>query len=211
MKTIKQIAKALSALAVGAYMTLMPAKAEAEFFSAEVLAGQESATLDTMIFGEIGDAAGVGGRIRATVDYEGNASTFGMIDFTYELYEGFGAIFEAHLSDGGISFRPGLQYVNSWGDFSIYALSTVGVDTAPDVDVIAILRYQPDLTDRLSFVSQAECVSNFGGEGHNFSIQRLRLGLGVDWFEFGAAGDLREDGNSGDFSYNVGGYVRVRR
>ncbi|NQU78135.1 hypothetical protein HQ545_00015 [Candidatus Woesearchaeota archaeon] len=211
MQEIKQIAKALTATAVGAYLALMPAKADAEFFSAEVVAGQESATLDTMIFGEIGESAGVGGRIRATVDYEGNASTLGMVDFTYDLNEGFGAILEAQLSGGGISFRPGVQYVNSWGDFSLYALSTVGVDTDPDLDAIAVLRYQPDLNDRLSFVSQAECVSNFGGEGHNFSIQRLRLGLSVDWFEFGAAGDLREDGNDGDFSYNVGGYVRVRR
>ena len=61
------------------------------------------------------------------------------------------------------------------------------------------------ITKRLSFYTGVEEVTNFGPK-HNFSIQRLRSGLKVDNYTFGAAADLLE---AGETTYNVGGFGRI--
>jgi hypothetical protein len=183
-------------------------RANAASGSVEIMAGDKSTTLDLKVAGELVPRLGIFARNRTTVDYDKQVSTFGLIDLSYNLVEGLDVVAEAQFSpQAGFVPRLGLQYFHQFGDLSTYFLSTVSLSENPDSENVASLQYKPKITEEMKLYSSLEALTNIGGEGHNFSVQRLRLGLDASGFQFGVAGDFLEIGNEAQVSCNVGGFV----
>jgi len=206
-KLIKGIATAIAAT----YLTLMPAKADAFSGTAEIAAGQEYTSLDARLNAPLGEKGGLFVWNIASVDYDGKGSNFSLLDLSYNLVGGLGVVLENQfIGDYGYA-RAGLQYYGEKNDFNAFFLATAGTpfDTfEPSGELTAIIGYNPKFNGGLGLHARIEDITNFGGS-HNFSIQRLRLGLSIDKFRFGASADFMETGNEGEFSHNVGGFVGV--
>ncbi|MBT3814144.1 hypothetical protein HOE37_02110 [Candidatus Woesearchaeota archaeon] len=200
--------KGLATAAMAAIMALSPTPATAGG-SVELMAGNEAVTLDAKLFGELAPKTNLLARTRLTTDYENNLAPFTLVDLSYHLIGGLDVVVEMQFTptDGFVA-RPGVQYFSKWNDFSLFALGTVNVDENPTGEIITLMQYTPKLSDALKLITQIETVTNFGELGHNFSVERLRLGLGVGDYQFGAAGDLIQIGDDGELGYNVGGFFK---
>jgi len=207
---INEIKKMVTGVAIAASMVCgIPNLANAD--SVEVMAGNESTTLDTKISANVAPRTNLFLRGRTSVDYESdNVNYFGLADLSVNLVDGLDAVAEAQFIPGvEVVPRLGLGYFKKVEDFSVYALATAGLSGENvDAEFFANLRYAPELTDDLELVLNLENVTNVGEQGHNFSVQRLRTGLGVDNYEIGVAADLTEA--SGEVTSNIGGYAAIK-
>jgi len=210
----RKLGKALagSVLAAG-LMLASPKPARAD--SIELMAGNKNATLDLKASADITNRLGVFIRARPSVDYAGNLSSFGLADLTINLSGGLDAIGEVQLFGGRAVPRAGMQYFTKTGDFSLYTLATIGLDSRPYLESLAVLRCAPALYKTLRLLAQVENVTDVGASGHDFSTQRIRLGVEWKGWGAGAAADLTETGNSpkprdGTFGWNAGGFVSKR-
>lgn len=210
----RKLGKALAGAVLAAGLMLAspkPARAD----SIELMAGNRSATLDLKASADLTNRLGVFIRARPSVDYAGKISSFGLADLTINLSGGLDAVGEVQLFGGKAVPRAGLQYFTKAGDFSLYALATIGLDSKPYVELVTLLRYTPALYKTLRLLAQVEGLTDAGSSGHDFSTQRMRLGVEWKGWGAGAAADLTETGNSpkardGTFGWNAGGFVSNR-
>ncbi|GEM_PF-1354646 len=176
--------------------------------AAEVMAGDERATIDIKAIGDLGRGAGFFARNRTGIDYHDQVSPFTLVDLTYSLGEGFDAVSEAQMAPGmGIVPRAGVQYFHSFRDGNVYALTTASILERPNLELIAKVRYTPLLIGDWRGVAQLEMVTDIGRDGHEFSTQRGRLGISVNGYDFGVALDVIEVGHDSTPTYNAGGFV----
>jgi hypothetical protein len=212
-KQMKQIKRFLvTAALIGALSGIGPAKAT----SIEMMAGNESATIDakigtTLVDTEEGDL-NLFSRTKVRASYDGEVSPFSLVDLSYDLPNGLGLVGEVQLAPSlGVVPRIGAQYFTSIDDFSIYALATMSVNPDPNAEFLLSLSYAPEIRDDLSLYAGLENLTSFGSNGHNFSCQDLRLGFEKGNFSFGAAATITEIGAGEDLSVdtNVGGYFRT--
>ena len=195
-------------LLVGLLAALCYARSARAGGSAEVMVGDESAVVDIKASGDLGHRAGIFARNRTRIDYHHQVSPFTLVDLTYSLGEGFDAVAEAQMAPGmGIVPRAGAQYFYSFGDGSVYALTTASILERPNLELIAKVRYTPLLAGDWRGGAQLEMVTDLGRDGHEFSTQRARLGISIDGYDFGAALDLVEVGPGATLTYNLGGFV----
>ncbi len=177
--------------------------------SAEVMVGNTNTTLDVKVSTEVAPKTNLFVRNRTTIDYENQVSNFGLADLSYNLIGGLDAVAEVQMiPEAELIPRLGLGYFNKVADLSCYGLATAGLSGEKvDAEVFASLSYTPKITDDLQLKLSLEDVSNFGQEGHNFSAQRFRAGLGVEQYEAGLAADLTEA--AGEISPAVGVYAKI--
>jgi hypothetical protein len=212
--TARKVGKTLAGAALVAGLMLAspkPAKAD----SIELMAGNKSTTLDLKASADITNRLGVFIRARPSVDYAGAISSFGLADMVIRLSGGLDAVGEVQLFGGKAVPRAGLQYFTKAGDFSLYTIATIGLDDKPYLESVTLLRYTPALNKNLRLLAQVEGITDAGSNGHDFSTQRTRLGVELNGWGIGAAGDLTETGNNprprdGTFGWNVGGFVSKR-
>lgn len=172
------------------------------------MVGDEAVTVDIKAIGDLGHGAGIFARNRTRVDYRNNIGPFTLVDLTYALGEGLDAVSEAQMAPGmGIVPRAGVQYFHSFGDGSVYALTTASILKHPNLELIAKVRYTPLLIGDWRGMAQLEMVTDIGHDGHEFSTQRARLGVSADGYDFGAALDVVEVGHDATPTYNAGGFV----
>ncbi len=177
--------------------------------SAEVMAGHESSTLDVVAKGDIAPRFKFLLRNRDTWNYDPNAiDVFALIDLGYNLVDLLDVIAEVQFTqDSELVPRVGARYFHEFGDLSLFLLSTTSIKEEPDCDLNLIVQYMPKISKRARLYISLEHLTNVSKEGHNFSLQRARLGLDVKGYQFGAATDFKETGNKGELDYNVGGFV----
>jgi len=201
-----------SVLAAG-LMLASPKPARAD--SIELMAGNKNTTLDLKASADLTKKLGLFIRARPSVDYAGNISSFGLADLTINLGGGLDAVGEVQLFGGRAVPRAGMQYFTKTGDFSLYTLATIGLDSRPYLESVTALRYAPVLYKNLRLLAQVEDVTDVSARGHDFSTQRMRLGVEWKGWGAGAAADLTETGNSpkpldGTFGWNAGGFISKR-
>jgi hypothetical protein len=203
----KTIKKMIAGIALAA--TLATGNAARANGSVEVMAGHEKATIDLKVGTKLAPRTNVFFRGRTGMDYENKVDYFGLADLSINVVGGLDGVVETQfIPSVGVVPRAGAQYFGKFGDASVYGLGTVKLGEDPDAEFVLNLRYAPKVTEDTSIVLNAENVTNVGGQGHNFSVQRLRAGVGVGKYEAGAAADVNEA--AGKVSYNVGGYVKAK-
>ncbi len=186
------------------------APAKAADGSLEVMCGNQACATDLKVSGSIAPKTGIFVRQITGIDYEGQVSPFGLVDVTYNLIGGLDVVAEAQYSPGmGLVPRVGAQYFGQFGDFSAYALVTTSVKDPVFGEVVANLRYQPALTEKLDGVVNVEALTDLSKKGHDFSAQKIRVGVTLDQkIEAGAAVNLSETGTHFD-DPSYGGYLKI--
>ena len=176
--------------------------------AAEVMAGDERVTIDVKAIGDLSPDVGFFARNRTGIDYHNKVNPFTLVDLTYSLGEGFDGVGEAQMAPGmGVVPRAGVQYFHSFSEGSVYALTTASIIERPNLELIAKVRYTPLLIGGWRGMAQLEMVTDIGRDGHEFSTQRVRLGISADGYDFGAALDVVEAGHDTTPTYTAGGFV----
>ena len=211
MKTNNLVSRIKNSIKVGVIVgagivySIMGAPKPAHAGSAEIMGNHEIQTYALKAGGDLGSDLGYFTRHRLTRDADGSISTFTLGDVSHPLGKGIDAVVEGQAAPGmGVVGRAGLQTFVKNGDASLYALATYG--HTKDLELVGVIRYAPAVTDNTKLVGQLEMVSNMGPDGHNFSVQRMRVGAERNGYEAGAALDLTEAG--GETNYTVGLFLK---
>ena len=114
-----------------------------------------------------------------------------------------------YASGPGFSPSVGVQFVKQLDDFFILLVPRIDIKKKGSYDAMALVRYQPRLSDQLSLYSHIQLMSNYSGNNHNRSYQNFWLGLGYKSFQFGMALNLDEYGAEYITYYNPGLFIRT--
>ncbi|MDD5022889.1 MAG: hypothetical protein PHU63_01850 [Candidatus ainarchaeum sp.] len=201
----------MSTLLIGGLLLGAPTRANADS-SIELMVGHSQTSLDIKAGAPLTEKIEIFGRFMPSIDYKGHISNFGLIDLTLKINNCLNFLTEVQFVGGKIIPRGGLQYFGNFGSLMLFNAVSLSAIENPDVENVSILSLTPALTETLSLLAQIENITNFGTGGHNFSIQRLRLGVTLSDLSFGPAVDLMEVGNipsleDGTVTYVLGAFV----
>ncbi len=182
----------------------------------EVMAGHQSGTLDTKLSLPIAPNTKIFNRNRITGLYEdGSVSSFHAFMLTYSPFvQGLDLVAEVDAISGvGLEPRTGIQYFRKLDDFKLAGFTSVSLQENPTGLFLVNLSYNPKFNDIVGLATNAELITTVGEDGHNYSIQRLRLGVNLIGYQVGPALDLKEATNHqlGEtaVSYNLGGFLKT--
>ena len=112
----------------------------------------------------------------------------------------------------GLEPRAGVQYFHKFDDLKVAAFASTALLENPTGLFLVNLSYNPQFNDILGLSSNAEFITTVGEDGHNYSVQRLRLGVKLIGYQVGPALDLKEATNhqleETAVSYNAGGFFK---
>lgn len=144
-------------------------------------------------------------RNRAGVDYEQTSTTnlpqFGFteaISYNDPRLKGLAPVAVVQLLNSGIYSKAGIQYVLIRKSLTIFSWLVIETASQPDVDLFLLMRYSPAITNRLNLYMQLESINALPTEAsgiHNF-IQRFRLGLKLQDWQFGIGSDFSQSGTT---------------
>ncbi|BFP43153.1 hypothetical protein FGF1_39980 [Flavobacteriaceae bacterium GF1] len=146
----------------------------------------------------------------AVIDYDTEVTEF--VSYTvlgYDAWKGFGPVLGGRVFDGRASALAGIQWNKAGEGFLITTNITTEVRDAPLYEWYLLAQYRFPLNQKLGFFGQFQNSTNFDGDGHLFSFQRLRVGLSVKTFQFGLGLTTYQFGNDGDFEADPGIFVRL--
>lgn len=155
-------------------------------------------------------------RNRASIDYKMTETTnlpqFGFteaISYNHQKLKEFAPVVVVQILNKGIYPKAGIQFAKIKKDYTIFSWLVCETLANPTIDFFFLGRYTPKLTDKLNLFSQLELVSAFPSTTNNNFIQRIRLGLKLKEFQFGAGIDLVENGRTiYTNTNNIGGFLR---
>lgn len=124
-------------------------------------------------------------RTRATVDYDENTNLFTGAYLNYTTRSGFGGTIVGRISTNGAGGDAGIHFFKVSDKFLIYALASVAIQSPFVCSWFSIIRYYPKLGDKWKLYSSLELFSSFNNDGHVASVQRIRLGLDRQGYQFG--------------------------
>lgn len=114
--------------------------------------------------------------------------------------------FYATVPDFGGSVA--VQYFKKNKDWLFVISPRVDIKKNGSLELFALAEYKPSIGRNLKLYSRVQAMSSFGPYDHNRSYQRIRLGLEVAKFQFGAGLDIDEFGPEAMVKYNAGLFVR---
>lgn len=190
----------------------------------ELFAGHERTTVDIMFFKYFKNTQGENSRWlffnrnRASIDYRMTKTTylpqFGFteaISYNHAKLKGFAPVIVGQVLSWGVFPKAGIQYAHISKNITIFTWLVCETLDNPDLDYFLLFRYTPKLTDKVNLFTQVESVNAFptvSTENLNLT-QRVRLGIQLKTYQFGAAADFNQTGNTAFTKiYNVGGFIR---
>lgn len=179
--------------------------------SIEVMAGTERMFIDAQWLKAFDDGYRwtLFSRSRATADYEDNTSLFSGVYLNYTVKSGFGLTLLGKIADNGGGGDAGVHYFNKSDDFMLYALASVDGGDERSYNWFSIMRYTPPLAAEWKLFAGLELFTAFVDTGHAASVQRARLGLEYQDFQFGLALNTAGYGaNYTNVDVNSGLFVR---
>ena len=179
--------KIAAALAAG-YMALLPGSSEAAG-RAELLAGQDSSTVDVTAVAPVGPLKLVN-RSRMTTGYEGESGFFNLTSLGYNVGKGLSVFVRGDTTANGFTPRAGVSYGNKVGDVNIFA--GTGISAEGNSDTLVRVEYTPTILDKIRGMLGLETITNFNKGEHNFSVQRARAGVNFDGLEIGVGADVNQ-------------------
>lgn len=190
----------------------------------EVFTGHKKASFDAMFFKYFQNRQEQPSkflffsRTRGTVDYKmtgtSNLPAFGLteaVSYNHPTLKGFAPVMVVQLFNTGIYPKAGIQFFHYKNGFTVFTWLVAETLKTPGIDYFLLMRYMPPLTSKLRLFSQFESVNAFPTEtAKNLVLtQRLRLGLSVKAFQFGAGADLTATGRTSfTNTSNAGGFLR---
>lgn len=190
----------------------------------EIFVGNEKTTVDIMFFKYFKNKQGENSRWlffnrnRASVDYRMTSKTylpqFGFteaISYNHEKLKGFAPVLVGQVLSWGVYPKAGIQYAHIRKNMIVFTWLVCETLEKPDLDYFLLFRCTPKLSEKINLFTQLESVNTFptvSTDNYSFT-QRLRLGLSIKSYQFGAGADFNQTGNS-TFAktYNVGGFIR---
>ncbi len=189
----------------------------------EVFAGNEKATIDMMFFRFFKNQREEPSRVlffnrnRASVDYQMTSSSklpqFGLteaISYNHPKLKGFAPVFVAQVFNSGVYPKIGAQYVFFKENFTIFTWLVTEIANNSFIDYYLLLRFTPEINTRLKLFTQMETLNAFPTVAKDYSFtQRFRIGLKMQYLQFGIGTDLAETGkNTIKLSSNTGLFLR---
>jgi hypothetical protein len=177
----------------------------------EVFTGHEKVTVDIMFFKYVKNKQKENSeflffnRNRASVVYDQTATEnfpqFGFteaISYNHPACKGFAPVLVAQILNRGFYPKAGIQYVRMKNEFTVFSWAVIETTSEPAVDMFLLIRYTPAITDRIHLFTQLESINAMATEdnGTNNFIQRYRLGLKINDWQFGLGGDFSQAGNT---------------
>ena len=148
-------------------------------------------------------------RTRATVDYEENTNLFTGGYLNYTTPSGIGGTILGRISSQSAGSDAGVHFFKANAEVMLFALASVELSKELSYSWFSILRFIPSLSDRWKLFTGLELFTNFGEEGHVASVQRLRLGLSREGYQFGFGLNLSGIGkNYEETDTNPGIFIR---
>jgi hypothetical protein len=210
-------------MAMAVAMLLLRSMATAQI-PVEVFAGNAKTTVDIMFFKYFRNSAGRNSRFlffnrnRASVDYSMTATRnlpqFGFTEafsYNHPRLKGFAPVVVAQVLSPGWYTKAGIQYASIRKNFILFSWLVCETKNTPVIDYFLLARYTPRLTERANLFAQAELINALPtdpGTGYSFT-QRLRLGVKIREFQFGAGADFNEAGrNTLKTLTNIGAFLR---
>ncbi len=133
-------------------------------------------------------------RSRATTDYDENNNLFTGAYLNYTTKYGVGGTVLGRISNFGAGSDAGVHFFKANGTWMVYALASIALSADLSYGWFSILRYTPDLSDRWKLYTSLELFSSFIETGHVTSVQRMRIGVSWDNYQFGLALNLSGSG-----------------
>ncbi|MEM6800852.1 MAG: hypothetical protein AAF696_05580 [Bacteroidota bacterium] len=147
-------------------------------------------------------------RTRATAAYDEQATDlFTGAYFNYTTKSGFGGSLLGRISSRNSGVDIGVHYFKAKKSFMIFALTSINISDELLYSWFSILRFTPELKKDWKLYSSLELFSAFGEIGHLSSVQRIRLGLDREAYQFGFAINLNES-RFAETDVNPGIFVR---
>jgi len=157
-------------------------------------------------------------RNRASIDYAMTKTTnlpqFGFteaISYNHEKLKGFAPVAVISILNRGVYPKIGIQYVKIIQNFTLFGWTVIETLQNANVDLFLLSRFTPKISEKLNLYTQLELLNNFPTTNkNNFNfVQRIRLGLKLKEFQFGAGFDFNEYGRNNFVSTNnLGGFLR---
>ncbi len=157
-------------------------------------------------------------RNRVSIDYKQTSTTylptFGFteaVSYNHPNLKGFAPVIVAQVNNKGVYPKAGIQYFHHMNNFTFFSWIVCETLKNPKLDLFILTRFEPKLTAKLNLFTQLELVNAFPTVSTgNFNLfQRVRVGLKINSFQFGAGADFNEFGNSTFVNTNnIGGFLR---
>lgn len=149
-------------------------------------------------------------RSRATAEYDNNQTDlFTGAYLNYTTTSGLGTTLVGRISSREAGLDIGIHYFKANKNFLIYALPSVSLKSSLNYSWFSIIRYTPVLGEKTRLYSSLELFAAFRQSQYLASVQRLRLGLDLQGYQFGLA--LNLSGLGDDFpgsDINPGLFIR---
>lgn len=177
----------------------------------EVLGGYPASSLDVIVHTEATDRLTLTARGRLAVNYPlggvPSVSPFVLGAARFNVVDHLNLRLEGYCVPGACRPSAGVEYSGSIGPLHLFGFATMGLKADVDVEFVFVGSYMPKIDDRFGLYFALETATNLGKNGHTFSVQRPRVGLAIDRFQFGVGADLLEVGNNPVPVYNIGAFA----
>lgn len=190
----------------------------------EIFAGEKKTSFDLMFFKFFKNKEEANSKLlfynrnRVNFDYKQTSSTylpvFGFteaLSYNHPKLKGCAPVIVAQINNKGIYPKTGIQYFYHKNNFTFFSWLICETLKEPNLDFFILTRYEPKLTAKLNLFIQLELVNAFPTvTTNNYNLfQRLRVGLKIRQWQFGAAADFNEFGNKTiTRTNNKGGFLR---
>lgn len=194
----------------------------------EIFIGNEKTTLDIMFFNYFKTKGKEQNgnqekwlffnRNRASIDYRMTTTSYKpqygfteAVSYNDKNLNGFAPVAVIQLNTIGVYPKVGIQYFKFKKNFTIFSWLVFETLNKPNMDFFLLGRYYPKLIEKLQLFSQIELINSIPTD--NFKsftfIQRIRLGLKKEDFQFGLGTDFTtiKRNNSSDLQ-NIGLFIR---
>ncbi len=177
---------------------------QAQSLPVEIMAGHQRAGVDVLWFRNFSSPKATTSpwlffhRTRASSNYHGQTS-FGVTNaLSYNFKKGIGIVATVQLLQSGVAAKGGIQYVKVFGRASLFSWVVAGnnTDHFASGDWFVLLRWTPIINRNWNWFTQLELLSSINLESNKNFVQRLRLGLSRNRWQFGLALDQSQTGNN---------------
>ena len=197
-------------LCLGIFLLLFSIIHTASAQSFELMPGTERIFIDVQFLKYFDDVNGMSlfSRTRATTHYdELNTDLFTGVYLNYTTNSGIGATLLGRIGSNQSGMDIGLHYIKSSNNLTIFASPSVNVNDELLLSWFSIIRYTPTLKADWKLYSSLELFSTFDKAGYLSDLQRIRLGLSKENYQWGFAVNLRDSRFSAQ-DINPGIFIR---